>query len=169
MLVTDRYPPPLPHRLRGPQRVFDLQQNMGGVNVSIGCTPPQLIQTSRAMPQKVGYSRRCVGRAGTAGRLPTKTLEPALWSDLRPRSPAAVANPARTLPAHHPGSKGLFRMHTSLEGLSPVTCSLWVSPHPAEIGKFGQAGLGWDWRCCAVQADTMFGFQAPPLDACPPT
>lgn len=45
-------------RLRGPQRVFDLQQNMGSVNVSIGCTPAQLIRTSRATAQKVSRRSR---------------------------------------------------------------------------------------------------------------
>lgn len=45
-------------RLRGPQRVFDLQQNTGSVNVSIGCTPAQLVQTSRATVQKVSRRSR---------------------------------------------------------------------------------------------------------------
>ncbi|KAH0515320.1 Laminin subunit alpha-5 [Microtus ochrogaster] len=45
-------------RLRGPQRVFDLQQNMGSVNVSIGCTPAQLVRTSRTTAQKVSRRSR---------------------------------------------------------------------------------------------------------------
>lgn len=45
-------------RLRGPQRVFDLHQNMGSVNVSVGCTPAQLIETSRATAQKVSRRSR---------------------------------------------------------------------------------------------------------------
>ncbi|CAO2577350.1 Laminin subunit alpha-5 [Lemmus lemmus] len=45
-------------RLRGPQRVFDLQQNMGSVNVSIGCSPAQLSRTSRATAQKVSRRSR---------------------------------------------------------------------------------------------------------------
>lgn len=44
-------------RLRGPQRVFDLHQNMGSVNVSVGCTPAQL-QTSGATAQKVSRRSR---------------------------------------------------------------------------------------------------------------
>lgn len=135
-----------PHRLRGPQRVFDLHQNMGSVNVSVGCTPAQLIQTSRARAQKVGP--RVMG-AGL-GALAVKQLANALWSDLCLRFPAAVASPARTSPARHPGSLGLFRMHTSLGDPCPVTCSLRASPRPAGIGKVGPANLGWDWRHCPL-------------------
>lgn len=128
-----------PPRLRGPQRVFDLQQNMGSVNVSTGCTPAQLIQPPRAMAQKVGP--RVVW--AELGAVAVKQLASALWSDLCLRFPAAVASPARTLPARHPGSLGLFRVHTSLGDPCPVTCSLWASPHPAGIGNVGQARLGW--------------------------
>lgn len=146
--VTDIsiYLPLPPPRLRGPQRVFDLHQNMGSVNVSVGCTPAQLIETSRATAQKVGDPQWCVGRTGVAGAV--KQLANALWFGLCLRFPAVVDNPARTLPARHPGSLGLFRMHTSLGDPCPVTYSLWVSLRPTGIGKVGQARLGWDWRYC---------------------
>lgn len=125
--------------------MFDLHQNMGSVNVSIGCTPAQLIQTPRATAQKVGDPQWCVGRTREVGARAMKQLANALWSGLYLRFPAAVDNPARTLPARHPGTLGLFRMHTSLGDPCPVTCSLWASPRPIGIGKVGQARLGWDW------------------------
>uniref|UniRef100_A0A8C5KKY7 Laminin, alpha 5 n=1 Tax=Jaculus jaculus TaxID=51337 RepID=A0A8C5KKY7_JACJA len=45
-------------RLRGPQLVFDLQQNMGGINVSTGCAPVPRAQTSRSMAQKASRRSR---------------------------------------------------------------------------------------------------------------
>lgn len=38
-------------RLLGPQRVFDLQQNLGGINVSSGCAPAPRPQTAEQAPQ----------------------------------------------------------------------------------------------------------------------
>ncbi|KAM9590306.1 LOW QUALITY PROTEIN: laminin subunit alpha-5 [Trichechus inunguis] len=40
-------------RLLGPQRVFDLQQNVGGVNMSIGCVAAPPAQTPRTGPQEL--------------------------------------------------------------------------------------------------------------------
>lgn len=83
-----------------------------------------------------------MGRTGGSWETGYPTTGPCIviWSG--PRSPAAVANPARILLVQHPGSLGLFRMHTSLEDPSLVTCSLWMSPHPTGIGNVGQTRLG---------------------------
>ncbi|XP_074262848.1 laminin subunit alpha-5-like [Saimiri boliviensis] len=49
-------------RLLGPQHVFDLQQNMGSVNVSTGCAPALPAQTSRLGPGGLQASRRKASR-----------------------------------------------------------------------------------------------------------
>ncbi|XP_073931172.1 laminin subunit alpha-5 isoform X2 [Castor canadensis] len=49
-------------RLRGPQRVFDLQQNAGGVNVSTGCALAPHTQTLRQGPQGLRAATRKASR-----------------------------------------------------------------------------------------------------------
>ncbi|XP_017358968.1 laminin subunit alpha-5 isoform X2 [Cebus imitator] len=49
-------------RLLGPQRVFDLQQNVGSVNVSTGCAPALPAQTSSLGPRGLQASGRKASR-----------------------------------------------------------------------------------------------------------
>ncbi|XP_058418334.1 laminin subunit alpha-5 [Diceros bicornis minor] len=57
-------------RLVGPQRVFDLQENMGGVSVSSGCAPVPGTQTWRQAPQ--GLRAAAARKASRRSRQPTQ-------------------------------------------------------------------------------------------------
>lgn len=61
--------PHCPHRLTGPQRVLDLQQNVGGINVSSGCAPAAPgtqtpVQAPRGLQATVAQK---VGSTGVGG------------------------------------------------------------------------------------------------------
>lgn len=57
---------PALHRLLGPQRVFDLQQNLGSVNVSTGCAPALQAQTPGLGPRGLQATARKVGTPGVS-------------------------------------------------------------------------------------------------------
>ncbi|XP_044604120.2 laminin subunit alpha-5 [Equus asinus] len=59
-------------RLLGPQRVFDLQENMGGINVSSGCAPAPHTQTWRQAPR--GLQAAAARKASRRSRQPTQDL-----------------------------------------------------------------------------------------------
>uniref|UniRef100_A0A2I3HEX1 Laminin subunit alpha 5 n=1 Tax=Nomascus leucogenys TaxID=61853 RepID=A0A2I3HEX1_NOMLE len=60
---------PALHRLLGPQRVFDLQQNLGSVNVSTGCAPTLRTQTPGLGPRGLQATTR---KASRRSRQPTQ-------------------------------------------------------------------------------------------------
>lgn len=158
-------------RLLGPQRVFDLQENMGGVNVSSGCAPAPHTQTWRQAPRglraaaarKVGCLRGGVwAELGQVEGGPKAFLHP----HPTPRPPAAAGSPPRTLPVCHLGPSGPSEMPTSLGVLCSVTWSLHTSRHLPGTGKAGPGGVGVEG---APRLTSLLCFQVPPQDACPPS
>ncbi|XP_012628358.3 laminin subunit alpha-5 [Microcebus murinus] len=68
-------------RLLGPQRVFDLQQNVGSVNVSTGCVPAPQTQAPVQRPQGL---RAAAGKASRRSRQPTQ--DPTCTPPLHPQT-----------------------------------------------------------------------------------
>ncbi|XP_053429462.1 laminin subunit alpha-5 isoform X2 [Nycticebus coucang] len=68
-------------RLLGPQRVFDLQQNVGSVNVTTGCVPAPHTQTRTLRPQGLQTPAR---KASRRSRQPTQ--DPTCMSPLHPQT-----------------------------------------------------------------------------------
>uniref|UniRef100_H0WHJ4 Laminin subunit alpha-5 n=1 Tax=Otolemur garnettii TaxID=30611 RepID=H0WHJ4_OTOGA len=68
-------------RLLGPQRVFDLQQNVGGTNVSTGCVPAPHPPTRALRPQGL---QAPAGKASRRSRQPTQ--DPTCTPPLHPQT-----------------------------------------------------------------------------------
>lgn len=130
---------PCPHRLLGPQRVFDLQQNLGGINVSSGCAPAPRPQTAEQAPQGLrAMVSRKVGREHSVWRSRGRVGSGPQASPRAHPVPQASRRSSRH-PAQDPACSPLQSLRTSRDAYrfgGPLSSHLEFAGVPAPPGDW---------------------------------